>query len=79
MAMATDSDLRRRAKRRLDRLAPERLRAADDFLAYLEERESDEATAELLALPGFRQALQQAEREADQGELTPVAELRRST
>lgn len=65
----------RRAQKRLRTLSPERLRVADDFLAYLEERESDEATAELLALPGFREALRTAEREIEQGELTPLEDL----
>jgi len=41
------------AERRLHALSPERLRVAADFLAYLEERESSEATEELLRIPGF--------------------------
>jgi hypothetical protein len=73
----TTAEIRRRAKHRLDRLSPERLRVADDFLAYLEERESDEATAELLAIPGFLAALEQARTEIARGEVTPVEELRR--
>lgn len=58
-------------------LTPERLKLAEDFLAYLEEREEDEATTELLALPGFREALRNAEAEIAAGRLTPVADLRR--
>lgn len=41
------------AERRLRALSPERLRVATDFLAYLEEGESSEATEELLRVPGF--------------------------
>ncbi len=74
--MAT-TDLLERAKRRLDSLSPERLRAAEDFLAYLEERETDEATEEILRLPDILAALEKAENEIREGRLTPVEQLRR--
>ncbi|HYG63569.1 MAG TPA: hypothetical protein VEL74_13390 [Thermoanaerobaculia bacterium] len=74
--MATDM-LLRRAKDRLDSLSPERLRVADDFLAYLEERESDEATAELLQIPHFLESFERAEQEVRAGRLTPLEQLRR--
>jgi hypothetical protein len=67
----------REAQDRLARLSPERLQVAGDFLAYLEEREADEATIELLAIPGLAAALQAAEAEVADGRLTPVAQLRR--
>jgi hypothetical protein len=70
------TDVLHRAKRRLDSLTPERLRVADDFLAYLEERESAEATEELLGLPGFRESLRVAEEEIARGELTSIEQLR---
>jgi len=69
------TEVRRQAQKRLRALSPERLRVADDFLAYLEERESDEATAELLALPGFREALHSTEREIERGELIALEDL----
>ncbi len=79
--MYTDSmsnaELLHSTKRRLDALTPQRLRVAADFLAYLEEREADEATAELLALPGLLEALSKAEEDIAAGRLTPVEELRR--
>src|SRR4051794_9724865 len=71
------AEVLRRAKRRLDSLSIERLRVADDFLAYLEDRESTEATAELLELPGFRESLRAAEAEISDGELTSIEQLRR--
>ena len=71
--------LRDSAKRRLDALSSDRLKVADDFLGYLEEREADEATAELLAVPGFLESLERAEAEIAAGNLTPAAELRRKT
>ncbi len=73
----TVAELRHQAKNRLDGLTPERLRVADDFLAYLEEREADEATAELLAVPGLLDALSSAEQEIAGGHLTPVEDLQR--
>ena len=45
------SVLLQETERRLRRLSSDRLRVASDFLAYLEDRESSEATAELLAIP----------------------------
>jgi hypothetical protein len=58
-------------------LSPGRLQVADDFLAYLQERESGEATFELLEIAGFSAALAAAETEIAQGDLTPVDQLRR--
>lgn len=67
----------RRAKKRLTTLSPERLRVADDFLAYLEEREANEATEELLQIPGFLETLEAAEKEVREGRLTPAEDLQR--
>lgn len=74
--MSTPATLHR-AKKRLDTLSPERLKVADDFLAYLEERESNEATEELLQIPGFLERLGAAEREVRAGRLVPVQDLQR--
>ena len=71
------AELRSRVKQQIERLSPERLAVALDFLTYLEERESDEATEELLKLPGFLDALERAKREINQGDLTDVNELQR--
>jgi hypothetical protein len=71
--------LRKRAKQRLNALSPERLRVADDFLAYLEQRESDEATEELLRIPGFVEGLQRAEEDIRAGRLTRAEDLRRKS
>ena len=71
------TEIRRQAKRRISCLSPDRLQVADDFLAYLEERESSEATEELLRIPGFVEAFKDACMEVDAGKLTPLSELRR--
>ncbi|NJL26651.1 MAG: hypothetical protein HC897_01655 [Thermoanaerobaculia bacterium] len=48
-------------------------------MAYLEERESAEATEELLELPGFLDRIREAEDDVRQGRLTPISELRRKS
>jgi hypothetical protein len=65
------------AERRLRSLSPERLRVANDFLAYLEEREENEATAELLSIPGFEAAFQRAVQQAESGEVVRFEDIRR--
>ena len=65
------------AQDRLRSLTPERLRVANDFLAYVQEREENEATEELLAIPGFEEALQRAVAQADGGETVRFEDVRR--
>jgi hypothetical protein len=68
-------ELRRQARRRLDGLSREHLLVADRFLGWLEDRESIEATEELLSIPGFLERFQAACREADEGKLTAFEEI----
>jgi len=75
--LVSSTDTRRTAKRRIDSLSADRLRVADDFLAYLQERESNEATEELLSVPGFIERLEKAERQIAAGKVTPAEKLRR--
>jgi hypothetical protein len=63
------------AERCLRRLSPERLQVASDFLAYLQEREENEATAELLSIPGFEAAFQRAVEQADRGDVVRLDEV----
>ena len=65
------------AERRLHQLSPERLRVAVDFLAYLQEREENEATEELLSIPGFEDDFREAVQQADAGEVVPFESIRR--
>lgn len=71
------TEVRRRAKRRIDSLPDERIDVADDFLAYLQERESNEATEELLRIPGFAEEFAEAQKDVEAGRLTPVKDLKR--
>jgi hypothetical protein len=65
------------AERRLRSLSPERLAVANDFLAYLQEREENEATAELLSIPGFEAAFRRAVEQADSGDVVRFSEVYR--
>jgi hypothetical protein len=70
-------ELRDQVKEYIDQLSPERLRVAADFLAYLAERESNEATQELLNIPGFLEAFEKAKKNIAVGNVTSVENLRR--
>jgi hypothetical protein len=70
-------ELRDQVKEYIDQLSPERLRVAADFLAYLAERESNEATQELLNIPGFLEAFEKAKKNIAVGNVISVENLRR--
>ena len=76
MSVKEETVLLQHIKLRLKKLSPDRLRVADDFLAYLEEREESEATQELLAIPGLNAALQSAKRQAKSGEVVRLKDAR---
>jgi hypothetical protein len=61
----------------LQRLSPERLRVAADFLAYLDERESNDATEELLSIPNFWEDYQEAMQDIERGDVVPLKSIRR--
>lgn len=69
--------LLKEVERRLRTLSVERLQVASDFLAYLEERESTEATEELLRISGLEEALAQALRQMERGEVVRFEDIRR--
>jgi len=72
--VATSSTILAEAKHRLCSLSPERLRVANDFLAYLQEHEENKATAELLSIPGFEAAFRRAVEQADRGDVVRFGE-----
>lgn len=73
----TSAELLEFAKYTLDQLPPEQLKVAAEFLRYLDERASDEATEELLKIPGLLDDIRAADREFAEGEGTPWREVRR--
>jgi len=58
----TTLQLRRAAQHRLRTLPPDKLKVAAEFLIFLETSASDEATAELLRIPGLMEDLRKAHR-----------------
>jgi hypothetical protein len=73
----TTTELRQVAKDTLESLPPAQLKVAAEFLRYLDERASDEATEELLKIPGLLEDLQEAERDIAEGKTVNWRELRR--
>jgi hypothetical protein len=65
------------ARKSLSRLSPDRLRVAVDFLEYLEKREQDEATLELLSIPGFSEEFSQAIQEIENGDVVALDQIKR--
>jgi hypothetical protein len=70
-------ELRRQAKQKVDQLSPKSLKSALDYLGYLEDRDEQDATEELLAIPGFEKDMAEARSDVAAGRLTPVTKLRR--
>ncbi|MFH1084773.1 MAG: hypothetical protein V1772_03300 [Chloroflexota bacterium] len=77
MSDSQTNKLRNEALELLRNLSPERLRVASDFLAYLQEREENEATEELLAIPGLQAALESAIAQAEACDTIRFADVRR--
>ena len=66
------------AEQRLRHLSIDRLRVALDFLTYLEQKEEDEATEELLNIPGVTTEFHAAMQEAAAGDVVPFSQIRRN-
>ena len=73
----TTIQLRKQVAQRVKRLSPERLKVADEFLAFLQDREINAATAELLSIPGFNASFRRGMKQAAAGRMVPFAKVRR--
>ena len=73
----TTTEQRKAAREALDGLPPDKLKVAIEFLRYLEERASEEATEELLRIPGLLQDLEDAGKEIAAGKGTEWRKARR--
>ena len=73
----TTATLRRAAERRLRRLPPAELKAAERFLAFLEVSAGDPATAELLRIPGLLADVRRAQGEIAAGKGVDWRKVRR--
>jgi hypothetical protein len=71
-------NLLKEAQNYLSLLSSEKLKVAIDFLAYLKQKEEIEATEELLNISNFENELQEAEKEAESGEVISFKSIRRN-
>ena len=55
--------IREKINQYLDGLSSERLELVADFLAYLAEKESEDATQELLDIPGFIESFERGKKD----------------
>jgi hypothetical protein len=62
-------ELREKLIEQIEQLSPPKLRIIADFLAYLSDKESEEATEELLEIPGIDAAMQRAKEDIEAGKL----------
>lgn len=70
------TNLRREIKRAIDTLSDDRLRTAADFLTYLQLLESEEATEELMRIPGAMKEIERGNRDIAEGKTTNWREVR---
>ena len=68
--------MRDQIKAYAEKLSPDQVKLAYEFLAKLAEDESELATNELLAIPGLMNALEEADRDIVEGNLTDWREVR---
>ncbi len=61
----------------IEQLSEEKLIVAADFLAYLVEKEDNDATEELLNIVGFENDLKEAEEQSATGNLVSFKAIRR--
>lgn len=73
-----NQEVRQQVKSYVDKLSAEKLLVAADFLAYLVEKEDNEATQELLTIPGFENELREAEEQAATGDFVSFNAIRRN-
>ncbi len=70
-------EIRQQIQEYVNQLSPERLLVAADFLAYLAEREENDATEELLKINGFKEAFAKAKKNVEEGQVISVDQLKR--
>jgi hypothetical protein len=70
-------ELRRKAKKEIDRLSGQRLRFVSHLLAYVNDPQTDEATKELLEIPGFLESFGRGVKDIRAGRVTHWRKVRR--
>ncbi|MBW4471848.1 MAG: hypothetical protein KME45_15765 [Stenomitos rutilans HA7619-LM2] len=64
------AEMRHRIDSYLEQLSPARLQLAADFLAALAEKDSEEATQELLDIPEFIESFERGRQDIAEGRIT---------
>ncbi len=72
----TTLEIRHQIEKYIDCLSSEGLKVTVDFLAYLAERESQEATDELLSIPDFLDSWEAGKQDIAKGNLTNWRSIR---
>jgi hypothetical protein len=62
-----NTEVRQQINQYLDVLSSERLELVTDFLAYLADKESEDATQELLDIPGFIESFEIGKKDITEG------------
>jgi hypothetical protein len=63
------TEIRQEINQYLDRLSSDRLQLVAEFLAYLADKESEEATQKLLDIPGFIESFERGKKDIAEGRL----------
>ncbi|MBE8987925.1 hypothetical protein [Nostoc sp. LEGE 12450] len=62
-----NTEVRQQINQYLDGLSSERLELVADFLAYLADKESEDATQELVDIPGFIESFERGKKDVVEG------------
>ncbi|MDZ8082352.1 MAG: hypothetical protein RMX35_25230 [Nostoc sp. DcaGUA01] len=63
----SNTEVRQQINQYLDVLSSERLQLVAEFLAYLADKESEDATQELLDIPGFIESFEEGKKDIAEG------------
>lgn len=70
-------ELRSQIQDYVEQLSEEKLLVAAEFLAYLADKEEDDATEELLNINGFKESFEKARKNIQEGKVIPIEQLKR--
>ncbi|MBW4505009.1 MAG: hypothetical protein KME64_00585 [Scytonematopsis contorta HA4267-MV1] len=70
------TEIRQQINQNLDTLSSERLGLVAEFIAYLADKESQDATQELLDIPGFIESFERSKKDIAAGRVTNWRSIR---
>jgi hypothetical protein len=70
------TEIRQKINQNLDTLSSERLSLVAEFIAYLADKESQDATQELLDIPGFIESFERSKKDITAGRVTNWRSIR---